>query len=66
MVILKSLWRALQEHTVAPEAMAHRLLRPMVEHFQDHMACRETQLEVGRYVHSVPERRPMVLVALPL
>ena len=27
MVIVKSLWRALQEHTVAPETMAHRLLR---------------------------------------
>ena len=45
MVIVKSLWRALQEHTVAPEAMAHRLLRRMVEHLQDRMACRETQLE---------------------
>ena len=32
MVIVKPLWRALQEHTVAPEAMAHRLLRRMVEH----------------------------------
>ena len=45
MVIVKSLWRALQEHTVAPEAMAHRLLRRMVEHLQEHMGCRETQLE---------------------
>ena len=45
MVIVKSLWRALQEHTVAPEAMAHRLLRRMVEHRQICMACRETQLE---------------------
>ena len=45
MVIVKSLWRALQEHTVAPEAMAHRLLRRMVEHLQERMACRETQLE---------------------
>ena len=45
MVIVKSLWRALQEHTVAPEAMTHRLLRCMVEHLQDRMACRETQLE---------------------
>ena len=34
MVIVKSLWRALQEHTVAPETMAHRLLRRMVEHLQ--------------------------------
>ena len=45
MVVVKSLWRALQEHTVAPEAMAHRLLRRMVEHLQDRMACRETQFE---------------------
>ena len=45
MVIVKPLWRALQEHTVAPEAMAHRLLRCMVEHLQEHMACEETQLE---------------------
>ena len=45
MVIVQSLWWALQEHTVAPEAMAHRLLRRMVEHPQDRMACRETQLE---------------------
>ena len=44
MVIVKSLWRALQEHTVAPETMAHRLLRRMVGHLQDHMACREAQL----------------------
>ena len=45
MVIVKPLWRALQEHTVAPEALAHRLLRRMVEHLQEGMACRETQLE---------------------
>ena len=45
MVIVKPLWRALQEHTVAPEAMAHRLLRRMVEHLQERMPCRETQLE---------------------
>ena len=44
-VIVKSPWRALQEHTVASEAMAHRLLRRMVEHLQERMACRETQLE---------------------
>ena len=44
MVIVKPLWRALQEHTVAPEAMAHRLLRRMVEHLQECMACEETQL----------------------
>ena len=45
MVIVKSLWRALQEHTVAPETMAHRLLRRMVEHLQARMACGEAQLE---------------------
>ena len=45
MMIVKPLWRALQEHTVAPEAMAHRLLRRMVQHLQERMACRETQLE---------------------
>ena len=45
MVIVKSLWRTLQEHTVAPETMAHRLLRRMVEHVQERMACREAQLE---------------------
>ena len=44
MVIVELLWRALQEHTVAPEAMAHRLLRRMVEHLQERMACRETQV----------------------
>ena len=45
MVMVKPLWRALQEHTVAPEAMTHRLLRRMVEHLPERMACRETQLE---------------------
>ena len=45
MVIVKSLWQALQEPMVAPEAMAHRLLQRMVEHLQERMACRETQLE---------------------
>ena len=30
---------------MAPEAMAHRLLRRMVKHLQERMACRETQLE---------------------
>ena len=46
MVIVKPLWRALQEHTVASEDMANRLLRRMVEHIQERMACREKQLEV--------------------
>ena len=45
MVIVKPLWQALQEHTVAPEAMAHRLLQRIVEHLQERMAGRETQLE---------------------
>ena len=30
---------------MAPEAMAHRLLRRMVEHLQERMACRETHVE---------------------
>ena len=45
MVIVRSLWRGLQQHTVVPEAVARRLLRRMVEHLQDRMACREVQLE---------------------
>ena len=45
MVIVKSLRRELQEHTLAPEAVAHSLLRRMVEHLQERMACREAQLE---------------------
>ena len=45
MVIVKSLGRALQEHTVAPETMAHRLLRRMLEHLQERMASRGAQLD---------------------
>ena len=30
---------------MVPVAMAHRLLWRMVEHLQERMACRETQLE---------------------
>ena len=45
MVIVKSLWRALQKHTVALDTMASRLLRRMVEHLQERMVCREAQLE---------------------
>ena len=45
MVILKSLWTGLDEHTVAPEVVAHRLLRRTVEHLQVCMACKEGQLE---------------------
>ena len=30
---------------MAPETVAHRLLRRMVEHLQERMACREAQLE---------------------
>ena len=29
------------EHTVAPEVVAHRLLRRTMEHLQERMACRE-------------------------
>ena len=45
MVIVKSLWRGLQEYTVATEVVAHRLLRRTVEHLQERMASREAQLE---------------------
>ena len=45
MVIVRLLWRGLQKHTVAPEVVAHRLLRRRVEHLQERMACREAQLE---------------------
>ena len=45
MVIVKSLLWGVREHTVAPKVMAHRLLRRTVEHLQERMACRETQLE---------------------
>ena len=64
MVIVKSLWRTLQEHTVAPEAMAHRLLRRMVEYLQDRMACRETQLEARAEAMPDPvtERVEMALI----
>ena len=30
---------------MVPEAVAHRLLRHMVEHLQERMACRKAQLE---------------------
>ena len=64
MVILKPLWRALQEHTVAPEAMAHRLLRRMVEHLQERMVCRETQLDerAEDMCDPVTERVEMALI----
>ena len=45
MVIVKSLWWGLQEHTVAPDVMAYRLLRGAVKHLQERMTCREAQLE---------------------
>ena len=45
MVIVKSLWRGLQGHTVSSENVAHRLLRRMVAHLQERMACREAVLE---------------------
>ena len=45
MVIVKSLWWGLWKHTVAPEVMAHRLLRRTVDHLQERMPCREMQLE---------------------
>ena len=45
MVIMKLFWRGLQEHTMAPEVVAHRLLRRTVEHLQECMTCREAQLK---------------------
>ena len=45
MVIVKLLWWGLEEHMLAPEVMAHRLLRSTVEHLQERMTCRGTQLE---------------------
>ena len=64
MVIVKSLWRGLQEHTVAPEAVAHRLLRRMVEHLQERMACREAQLEARAedMIDPVTKRVEMALI----
>ena len=64
MVVVKLLWQALQEHTVAPETMAHRLLRRMVEHLQERMACREAQLEARAEVMRDPvtKRVEMALV----
>ena len=46
MVMVKSLWRGLQEPTGAPKVVAHRLLLRSVEHLQKRMACREAQLKV--------------------
>ena len=64
MVILKSLWRGPKEHTVAPDAVAHRLLRRMVEHLQERMACREAELEAGAedMIHPVTKRVEMALI----
>ena len=46
MVIVKSLRWRLQEHTVAPDVMAYRLLRHVVKHLQERMLCRDAQFEV--------------------
>ena len=64
LVIVKSLWRGLQEHTVAPEVMAHTLLRRTVEHLQKRMTCRETQVEVCAEDMRVPitKRVDMALI----
>ena len=64
MVIVKSLCRGLQEHTVAQEAVAHRLLRRMVEHLQERMACREAQSEARAedMIDPVTKRVEVVLI----
>ena len=41
----KELWHMVIMKSVAPEVVAHRLLRCTVEHLQERMACREAQLE---------------------
>ena len=64
MVIVKQLWRALQEHTSAPEAMAHRLLQRMVEHLQERMACRETQLEARAEDMRDPVTKPVEMALI--
>ena len=64
MMIGKLLWRALQEHTVAPEAMTHRLLRRMVEHLQERMACRETQLEARADIMRDPVTKRVVMALI--
>ena len=45
MVILKSPWWGLQDHTVALDVMAYGLLRRAVEHLQGRMTCREAMKE---------------------
>ena len=64
MVFVKSLWRELQEHMVAPEAVGHRLLRRTVEHLKERMACREAQLEAqaGDMRDPVTKRVEMALI----
>ena len=49
---------------MAPETMAHRLLRRMTEHLQERMACREAQLEARAedMRHSVTKRVEMALI----
>ena len=44
-VIVKSLCWGLQEHTVAPDVMVHRLLKRAVEHLQERRTCMEAELE---------------------
>ena len=49
---------------MAPEAVAHRLLRRMVEHLQERMACRESQLEarVEDMIDPVTKQMEMALI----
>ena len=45
MVIMKSLWWGLREHTVARDVIAYRLVRRTVEHLQERMTCRGALLK---------------------
>ena len=49
---------------MAPEALAHRPLRRMVEHLQERMACREAQLEARAedMIDLVTKRVEMALI----
>ena len=64
MVTVKSLRQGLQEHAVAPEAVAQMLLPRMVEHLQEGMACREAQLEARAEDMCDPVTKRVVVVLI--